>query len=414
MPMTPPADSIVSAPNPSMHFLGRQPILDLQLNLYGHELLYRPGATNEFSGEAEHATRSVIDDSLLLASSNGKEKMFFNCTRQSLVSGVVTLLPPNETVLEILENVDPDDELMECCRSLKALGYSFALDDFTPHPSKFPFLEIADYVKIDFLASDKEERKVIRSLAEGSKIKFIAEKVETEPDVEEAWKEGCSFFQGYFFCKPVMIAPRVIPQNQMVYMRLLAELSRQPANITEIERLAKSEPSICYRLLRLVNSAIYCLPTPISSIRSAVMIIGDDEFRKLVVVALANIAGSSRSKAVTRVALTRARFCEFLAPILNESPSTLYLLGMLSLMDVILTLPMRQVIELLPLHATMKAALLGERSPLKVALDLVRARESGGWLETTSIQESLNLRGDVASRLYSDATKWADAIDQLC
>jgi EAL and modified HD-GYP domain-containing signal transduction protein len=393
--------------------VGRQPILDASLNLHGHELLYRSGAANEFSGEAEHATRSVIDDSLLLASPAGDEKLFFNCTRKSLVSGIVTLLPPESTVLEILENVDPDDELLEACRALKALGYSFALDDFVADRSKAAFLEFADYIKIDFMASDFAARQSIHALVAGAPIKFIAEKVETEADVEQAWKEGCTFFQGYFFCKPVMIAPRIIPQNQMVYMRLLAELSREPADIAEIEHLIKAEPSICYRLLRLVNSSLYALPSPISSIRHAIMLIGDDEFRKLVTVAFANIAGSSRSKAVTRVALTRAKFCEALAPVLNESASTLYLLGMLSLMDVILTMPMRQVIGLLPLHQTLKLALLGERTSLTIALDLVRARESGGWLETTSIQESLNLRGDIASRLYSDAVKWADTVDRL-
>jgi c-di-GMP-related signal transduction protein len=413
MPMTPLAESLASASVPSMHFLGRQPILDADLNLYGHELLYRSGTANQFSGEAEHATRSVIDDSLLMAATTGNEKLFFNCTRQAIVSGIVTLLPPASTVLEILEDVEPDDELMASCRTLRDSGYSFALDDFVPDGSKTPFLDIADYIKIDFLASDKAERYAIRSLAANRPIKFIAEKIETEPDVEIAWKEGCTFFQGYFFCKPVMIAPRVIPQNQMVYMRLLAELTREPADILEIEQLTKSEPSICYRLLRLVNSALYALPSPISSIRSAVMMIGDDEFRKLVSVALANIAGSSRSKSVTRVALARAKFCELLAPVLNEPPSTLYLLGMLSLMDVILTMPMRQVVEMLPLHNRIKAALLGGKSSLTIALDLVRARESGGWLETTSIQESLNLRGDIASRLYSDAIKWADAVNQI-
>lgn len=396
-----------------MHFLGRQPILDVDLKLYGHELLYRSGRENAFSGEPEHATRSVIDDALLLANPDSKEKMFFNCTRKSLVSGLVTLLPPADTVLEILENVDPDDELMESCRSLKSLGYSFALDDFASEESKRPFLEIADYIKIDYLASDKAARESIRAMAAGRKIKFIAEKVETEPVVEEAWKEGCTFFQGYFFCKPLMITPRAIPQNQIVYMRLLAELTRQPSDIAEIELLAKSEPSICYRLLRLVNSALYAVPSPISSIRSAVMMVGDDEFRKLVTVALANIASSPRSKSATRVALTRAKFCEFLAPVLNESASTLYLLGMLSLMDVILTMPMRQVIDMLPLHKTIKSALLGQRSSLTIALDLVRARESGGWLETTSIQESINLRGDIASRLYTDAIRWADTVDQI-
>ena len=398
---------------PSIHFVGRQPILDANLNVYGHELLYRTGLENHFSGNAEHATRSVIDDSLLMAAPANNEKIFFNCTRTSLVSGIVTLLPPSITVLEILENVDPDEELLQACRDLKKLGYTFALDDFVPEEIKLPFLGIADYIKIDFLLCGPKVRTFIYKLAAKRSIKLIAEKVETEADVEQAWKEGCTFFQGYFFCKPLMTAPRVIPQNQLVYMRLLAELSRDPSNIFEIEQLAKAEPSITYRLLRLVNSALYALPSPVSSIRNAVMRIGDDEFRKLIFVSLANIAGTSRSKVVTRVALTRAKFCEQLAPILNESGSALYLLGMLSLMDIILSMPMRQVLELLPLQPSIKMALLGEKSSLTIALDLVRARESGGWLETTSIQERLNLRGDLASRFYSEAVQWADTINQI-
>lgn len=398
---------------PSVHLVGRQPVLDVNLNVYGHELLYRADIQNHFSGDAEHATRSVIDDALLMAHPSSNEKTFLNCTRTSLVSGMVTLLPPSTTILEILENIDPDEELLRACRKLKSNGYSFALDDFTPDQSKLSFLEIADYIKIDFLACRRERRQSTYELAAKRSTKLIAEKVETEADVEQAWKEGCTLFQGYFFCKPLMVAPRVIPQNQIVYVRLLAELSRDPANISEIEQLAKAEPSITYRLLRLVNSARYALPSPVSSIRNALMRVGEDEFRKLIFVSLANTVGTSRSKVVTRVALTRAKFCEQLSPILNESASTLYLLGMLSLMDIILSMPMRQVVDLLPLQWNIKLALLGERSPLTVALDLVRARESGGWLETTSIQESLNLRGDVAAHFYSEAVQFADAINHI-
>lgn len=409
-------NSLSVAPQPiptTTRFVGRQPILDSKLNLYGHELLFRSGTNNSFSGDPDLATRSVIDDSMLLMPIDSGEISFINCTRESLMSGIVTLLPPSHTVLEILETVEPDAELLVCCRSLKALGYRFAMDDFSGDDSKLPFLEIADFIKIDFMASDADARRKIYSLAAKLKIRLIAEKIETEADVELAWSEGCELFQGYFFCKPIMVAPRVIPQNQLIYMRLLAELSREPANLKEIEQLTMSDPSICYRLLRLVNSVLYALPAPISSIRSAVLMIGDDEFRKLVTVALANVASSSKSRAAIRVALERAKFCELLAPVLNEAGPTLYLLGMLSLMDVILNMPMRQLTEILPVHEKIKAALLRQRGPLTVALDLVRAREGGGWIETTSIQESIGLCGSTASRFYSEAVQWADKISRL-
>lgn len=396
-----------------VRFVGRQPILDRNLNIYGHELLYRSGAVNAFSGDPEVATKCVIDDSLLLTSGESNEVTFINCTRESLVSGIVTLLPPERTVLEILENIEADDELLNCCRSLRKSGYRFAMDDFSASESNIPFLEVAEFIKIDFMASDAAARKKTYSIASKSDIKIIAEKIETEPEVEIAWAEGCRLFQGYFFCRPIMTAPRFVPQNQLIYMRLLAELTREPADVREIESLTMSDPSICYRLLRLVNSALYSLPSPLESIRSAVMMIGDDEFRKLVTVALANAASTSRSQAAIRVALERAKFCESLAPVLNESASTLYLLGMLSLMDVILTMPMRQVLDLLPLHHKIKGALIGERSPLTIALDLVRAREAGGWIETTSIQESIGLPGVIASNLYSSAIQWADTVCRI-
>ena len=396
-----------------IRFVGRQPILDRDLKLYGHELLFRSGSVNAFSGDPETATKCVIDDSLLLIPSDDEQLTFINCTRESLLSGIVTLLPPERTVLEILETVEADPEILECCRSLRKAGYRFAMDDFAPDESNLPFLEIAEFIKIDFRASDAAARKKTYSIAAKTGITIIAEKIETEPEVEIAWSEGCTLFQGYFFCRPVMTIPRVIPQNQLVYIRLLAELTREPANLQEIESLTMSDPSICYRLLRLVNSALYALPSPVESIRSAVMMVGDDEFRKLVTVALANVASTSRSKAAIRVALERAKFCELLAPILRESASTLYLVGMMSLMDVILTMPMSQVIEILPLHRKIKAALKGERSALTISLDLVRARENGGWLETTSIQESIGLPGVVASGLYSDAIQWADEVCRL-
>lgn len=277
-------------------FLGRQSILDGSQRLYGYELLFRAGDSNMFSGDGEAATRDVIDHYLLLMPAANDIVTFVNCTAEALVSGIVTLLPPQRTVLEILETVEPSPELMECCAALKKKGYRFALDDFSPEPSRTPLLDFADFIKIDFRASNTDTRREIYAMAAGLKTTLLAEKVETAEDVRMAKAEGCTLFQGYFFCKPVIVTTQVIPQDDLLYLRVLAALTKTPADINEIMNLIKPEALICYRLLRLVNSALYGLPIEVTSIRTALMLLGDNEFRKLVTVALAGTVRTPQSR----------------------------------------------------------------------------------------------------------------------
>jgi EAL and modified HD-GYP domain-containing signal transduction protein len=307
-----------------------------------------------------------------------------------------------------LETVEPDPEVLQVCRKLKLKGYRFALDDFSPADSKLQFLELADFIKIDFLTSPQVVRDKIYALVSNSSVRLLAEKVETEADVQLARSEGCELFQGYFFSKPAIVTNRIIPQNHAVYLQLLAALSRTPAEIDEIEKLVVSDASLCYRLLRLVNSAMYALPSTVSTIRSALLMVGDDEFRKLVTVAFTGLATAAHSKVLMHMAIERAKFCEMMAPSLHESGSRLYLLGMLSVVDTILRIPMKQLVTLLPLDREMKAALLGEGSSLAVALDCVRCHESGDWQRLASIRQSLGISDNKASTIYLNALQWAD------
>lgn len=395
-------------PEPVTRFLGRQPILDANLNLYGYELLFRAGSANVFSGDQEEATRLVIDNCLALIPEAGQGITFVNCTRDALVTGIVTLLPSENTVLEILEDVQPDDELIEACRKLRRAGYKFALDDFSPEEFRIPFLEIADYVKVDFRASDIEARKQIYAMVAPSKAKLIAEKVETARDIQAAQAEGCEFFQGYFFSKPLIVSSHLIPQNHLTYLQLLSELSMIPSDLDKVEKLIKSEPSLCYRLLRLVNSAMYSLKNPVSDIRAALMVVGDDEVRKLVTVGLAGAFATGHSKSLISVALERARFCELLAPLLQEPSGKLYLLGMLSLIDALLQKPMTQIMELLPIAEDMKTVLLGKQNSLSVALTMIRCYESGDWRGCEDVREVLGLSETKALTIYVQSVHWAE------
>jgi EAL and modified HD-GYP domain-containing signal transduction protein len=392
----------------SVRFISRQPILDAKRRVYGYELLFRSGHENVFSGDGEDATRDVIDQCLLLMPESEREASFINCTRRALTAGLVTLLPPATTVLEILEDVYPDAELMAACHSLKRKGYRFALDDFGGEREKLPFLEIADFIKVDFLASDAAARKPIYAMAAGAKVTFLAEKVEAEADVKVAQAEGCKLFQGYYFSRPILVSTGVIPQNHIAYLRLLAALTRSPSDVTEIESLVMSDAPLCYRLLRLVNSALYGFRSTIQSIRSAILIVGDDEFRKMVTVALPSVAAREQTKAIAHMALERAKFCELLAPLIGESASRLYLIGMLSVIDVILGTPMTQIMEAIPIDAEMKAALTGKKSKLTSVLDLVRCHETGDLDGHEQLQRELGLSERKASSIYIESVRWAE------
>jgi EAL and modified HD-GYP domain-containing signal transduction protein len=387
-------------------YLGRQPIVDEKSRLYGYELLFRAGLANHFSGDPELATQEVVDHWMMLMPEPDETVAFVNCTRDTLVDGLVSILSPTHTVLEILETVNPDPALMKICADLRKQGYRFALDDFFPDPRRAPLLEIADFVKIDFGASSPAIRNDIYKMLDGSWALRIAEKIETEEEMRVARGEGCLLFQGYFFSRPVLLTTHRVPQNRLVYLRLLAALHDVPANLAEVESLVMSDASLCYRLLRLANSALQGHAGVISSVREALLLVGDDAVRRMVTVALAGVLSGHRPVPLVSMALARARFCELVAPALQQQASELYLLGILSLLDALLETPMPRILKTLPICTEMKAALLGEPGGLSIALDLVRSLETCDWQQCETLRLGLGLTESTVSTMYVDSLSW--------
>jgi len=391
-------------------FLGRQPILDVQRRLFGYELLYRAGRTSTFSGDPDQATREVIDHWLLLIPDANRTASFVNCTRSALTEGLVTLLPPESTVLEILEDIDPDPELIASCLALRKQGYRFALDGFLPQSSRAPFLRFADFIKVDFQSADYQARREVYAMAAGTGAHLVAEKVETDIQLRIAISEGCTLFQGYFFAQPVLLGSRSVPQNYFIYLRLLAELHRDPTDLRKLEKLISADASLCYRVLRLANSALQGHPGIVSTIREALLMVGDDAVRKMVTVAMAGALSTQRSSALISMALSRAQFCELLAPSLSADPAQLYLLGILSLLDVLLETPLDRILDALPLSPEMKCALAGDKSDAGRVLELVRSLESCDWQRCEIIQQQLGLAEGAIATLYAQSLRWASTM----
>jgi len=208
-PVAPSADTVLAAVT---HYVGRQPILDATQQVFGYELLFRQGLDNSFSGNPEQATRQMIDNVLLfgLDTLTPSAKAFINCTREALVDRLVTSLPVDLTVLEVLETVTVDDAVVEACTDLKNKGYRIALDDYLPDRGADRLIHLADYIKLDFRACSSAELRRIRASLKGHPVKLIAEKVETAEEFKQARSEGYSLFQGYFFSRPTILQRREI------------------------------------------------------------------------------------------------------------------------------------------------------------------------------------------------------------
>jgi EAL and modified HD-GYP domain-containing signal transduction protein len=292
-------------------------------------------------------------------------------------------------VLEILETVTPDADLIKACKKLKKLGYRLALDDFTPQESKRDLVGMADFIKVDFRSSTPPIRQKIYEMRSNEATVFLAEKVETISEVRTAQAEGNTFFQGYFHSKPEIIAEAQISANKFTYLQMFAALSKPSPDIREVERLLKLEPSLCYRLLRLANSALYSLRYRVSTIREALVAVGDNAFRRLVTIVLASKLSRSAPNDDVRQALERGNFCESLAPVLHENSGELYMLGLFSMMDRMLDIPMKQLLGLVSLSSDLEEALLGSPDGIGKALELCRFHERGndsdGLLKTNPL-----------------------------
>lgn len=345
---------------------------------YGYELLFRSGNENVFCGESESATNHIIDSCLSMIACSASSNLFINCTRNALVNMSVSLLPSHLVVLEILETVTPDAELIKACKKLKNLGYRFALDDFVPHESARALVDMADFIKVDFRACTPSVRQEIYDMRINRATAFLAEKVETTEELRTAQLEGNTFFQGYFYSRPEIIAEAQISTNMLTYLQMFAAVAKPCPDLREIERLLKLEPSLCYRLFRLANSALYGFRYRISSIHDALVTVGDDAFRKIVTVVLASRMTATAPSRDVRQALERASFCESMAPFLNQDPGELYMLGMLSMMDRMLNIPMSQLLGLVCIDSKLEDALLGSPHGIGKALMICEYHERGG------------------------------------
>lgn len=402
-------------------FLGRQPILDREQKLYGFELLFRSADTLHANvTDYLQASASVIFDALSsfgLREILGKHKGFINVNADVLMSEALELLPSEKVVIELLEHVPITETVISRCRELKEKGFSIALDDHVYAPVYEPLYEIVDVIKVDLMRTGMERLRAELETFRHWKPKLLAEKVETHEQYEQCEALGFTYFQGYYFARPVVLTRTRVDVGRIAIIKLFNQLVAE-VDIDELENTFKQNPNLIINLLRLVNSVSVGLKSRITSMRHAIMVLGYHQLRRWAMMALfANTAQAVGDNPLLVMAATRARLMELIiseqptALLDREYPDRAFMTGILSLADALLKMPIEEVVAPLNLNEDVRQALLAREGELGILLQLVEKIERDDFEEISPLIECFSLSMANLAPVQLAACNWVNGMD---
>lgn len=401
-------------------YVARQPILNAKRQTLGYELLFRDGESNAYPAhvDSNRATYRLIVENFLTIGTNpalSRSRCFINFPHSSLVRLLPLSLPKEQIVVEVLETCTPNDELFEAIKQIHASGYLIALDDFVYKPEWERFLPYVQIVKIDIMATGLEESCALvkERLAKGVKRRFLAEKVETEQEFLATRSAGFTFFQGYFFSKPQVISQRYVSPQHVIAMELFREVCKPSVDFEKVEKIVARDVALSYKLLRFVNTMSNRIETPISSFRQALVYLGQDKLKIFVSLAVASFVSARKPQEIYTLSLQRAQFFLLMS---NDNPFNQYreqafLIGLLSLLDSMLDMSLKDLVEQLPLSEMIKAALLEREGPYGDLLKLEECYERADWQGVESACQRLNLSFNEVMPRISQAQRWSQDLN---
>ncbi|MCK6265738.1 EAL domain-containing protein [Vibrio sp. ZSDE26] len=403
-------------------YVARQPILNSKRQTLGYELLFRDGENNAFPAhiDSNRATYRLIAENFLSIGTNPsveRSRCFINFPYLSLINGLPYTLPKDKVVIEVLESCEPSNELLEAIKGLNAKGYLIALDDFVYQTQWRAFLPYVQIVKIDIMAMGLAKAcLMVKELkASNSRLKFLAERVETADEFYATRSAGFTLFQGYFFSKPEIVKQRYVSPDQIIAMELFHEVCKPVVDFDKVERIIAKDAKLSYKLLKFVNTMSERLTVPISSFRQALLYLGQDKLKSFVSLTVASFVSRHKPQELTKLSLQRAQFCLLMSrhPLFAAYRDQAFLIGLFSMLDALLDLSLDDLMEQLPLCDGVKGILLERSGPYGSLLHLEECFENADWQGLQSFCHTLELNVEEVIVALSSAQQWSQQVNQI-
>jgi c-di-GMP-related signal transduction protein len=342
--------------------VGRQPIVDRDGAVFGFELLYRATDSETPALDGDQMTARVVLSALTIGVNQlvGDKVIFCNVGRGEELGAIPVTLPPERTVIEVLESVRIDEASLAGCRDLVERGYRLALDDFVWTEGAEQLLELASIVKIDFRAGGRDEIRALAARCREYDVVLLAEKVETDDDVAWARDLGFELFQGYAIERPRLVSGQTVTASSVTRAQLAATVLGDDLDYAEIEAILRHEPGLVLQVLQMAAiGAAHGLRREVRTVREALVLLGTTRIRQWIgLTMLSDQPGAGPDGLAT--ALVRARMCELLAGDRGCcAPDFAFTVGLLSALDVLLGVPVHQLAESLELDPELSQAAFG-------------------------------------------------------
>lgn len=402
-------------------YIGRQPILDRDENIFAYELLFRAsdeGNIAVFDDDVTATSRVLVNtlNNIGLEKITNNHKGFINANNALLNDALLEILPNELFTLEILEHCEVDDAFIERIDELRESGYEVALDDFIFEKSYLErfkaLLGRVDYIKVEVSDTTIDTLKIQVPRLKKLGVRLLAEKVETQEMFDQCKALGFDYFQGFYFAKPEIIKEGGIEPAKLVVAKLMNQLIGD-ADDDLIEQTFKEEPGITFNLLKYINSASHGLKNDIKSIRHAIMLLGKRKlFQWVTLVSYAGSKDGSLNFPLLQMVQFRARSMELLFASFDHlgdhTKDEAFMTGLLSMLDVLFNLPMERIIHEFALDAKIKDAILFKSNELGAVLQLVKYMERDHIEGINQLANALSL--DIAKMITIkiNAIQWAD------
>jgi c-di-GMP phosphodiesterase len=337
---------------------------------------------------------------------------------------MISILPNNKFVFEILETTILDENIIGKIKNLKAEGYVFALDDFNFEDSSFRhFIKIFDliqYIKVDLKLTLKEQ--VINKINDFKPypVSFLAEKVENLDEFEFYKKLGFKLFQGYFFSRPTIVRGKILDPTVIAVMNMINLIFKDP-DINELEWAFKKFPELTINLLKYINSAAIASRSKIESIKQAIALLGHKQLLSwLLLMVYARPRENQNTSPLLFNAVERAKLMElFIKRTLRFSNRVLldeaFLTGLLSLLDALFQTPMEEILDDLNISTEIKDAILKHQNLLGQVLLLIKKSEDNQVNEVAALLNGIKLTMNDYTEVKLESLCWTqDNIRKFC
>jgi len=397
-------------------YIARQAILDRNNKTIGYELLFRDSPDNKFPEIDQDIASSklVIQNHFqgdIKSISLGK-LAFINFTEKCLINKYPLMFDKSAIVIELVGHKSATERLLKIVKYYHDKGYQIALTEYdldSKWDVLFPYISM---IKVDIEVINAKRLRPVLERLKPFDVKLIAEKVETNYQLQSLAEVGFNYYQGFFYHEPEIVEGQTLAPIKSQMLHLISETFNQPLDFDHIAEIISHDVNLTVGLLKLVNNVSTGTRVEITSLKQAAAYLGEDKLKQFVTILALSKLTSDKTSEVSRQSLITAKLMSTLATesAFVEISDFAFITGLLSAIEVIMSMPMSEIIKTMPLAKPIEDALVSHTGILGQLLELTTNYITGDGGNIQQLIDIYGLDANFIHKEFVNASNWCKSL----